>query len=1308
MADETMNLPPSLASTLQQMARKYKSRLWLRGLRRLGATLIVLAVLCAVAIAAALSSGYGPLIPIIGFIVAAIIAALVCLVPPATTRVSPEQIALYLDTHHPEFENRLISAVEFSNKPEERLSPWMVEEIIRETEEIALHSDFTEEFKAPFLARFSGPMLTAIGAVAALAVIVAGLQLERPAPAEGEEEQETSLSEIPFTVEPGDVRVRRGSNQVVWVKAADRNEKVGIRYRNRDGSWQAAAMPVSNTEDVNFHQFTDIREDMEYEVQVGHRRSETYNITVWTPPEVEAIHLTYTYPEYLGLEPKEVPNGGDISAIEGTVVEFEVDVNKRLEKAELALASGERVQLEEEGPSTWRGRIEIAEDDKYTVDLVDDDGEANEYKAEYKIAAKADEPPEIEINFPQGDTEATPIEEIPFTFSVSDDYGLKDYGIEYEVVGREPVRVPLKEEDGVQVSADGDTMILLENLNLEEGDFITWTVYAEDQKPDRDVFDTKGFPYFVEIRPFKRTFREAVSNQGGMPMGQQSATSQKEIIIATWNLRRDAHMMDEAEFDEKRNTIVESQKELLGQAQMMGGGEAAETIKLVEAMQAGNKLLKEAELPEPGQKLSEAMHQQQIAYRYILQLRPKEQQVMQQQSQSGGGGGQQSPDISSLELDRRKDFYEEASTVEQQQQAAAEALNKIKELAQRQKIINEDLAKLLSELKTATPEEEEEIRRRLERLKEEQQQNMEQLDELGGEMSSGEMDREQAQRAQGEMDDARRQMNRSMENMEDADSENLQRAQAAANRASNLLDDVKKHLDQLTSAGAAERLNELQEQMAELEQKQDEIIEKAEGLRQSEEEASFEGMQESDRQAEELMQEREELARQYREMMEEAGELAERSQASQELMSQKLNDWLRETAQEGIEEEIGRGEQLIEYGLWDSAVSQEQQVRDKLAEAGEKLDRVQEYLVEDELEGMQKALRELQDVLEQEGVELDDGQAPGEQEMAQGGTRPGREPGDEQQRGMGGEPGDKEQRGAGEGDDREQMAMAPGGDEGEQMEGPGEGERRAETFGESMEGEEEGPQGQRPGQQEGDESQRAGEQQGQEGDPSQQAVGQPGQQGQPSQRPGDQQGQEGQQGQMAERSGQQPGQQGQGEQPSDQQGWQEANQAGGNQPGSPSQPPRGNQQPQPGQMQGGPPQDFGTTHGGAFRGWGPRSEADLREFVEQDYREWQERLRNAESLLPEDSPLRDRIAEIQENIDLMRRSFKRDHLTPKYDLFLEKAGTPLIETAEDLRLEIDKILKDQEYALLDEGEIPSQYTEHVAEYFKALSESEER
>ena len=118
--------------------------------------------------------------------------------------------------------------------------------------------------------------------------------------------------------------------------------------------------------------------------RLGSYRSEVYTLSVWTPPEVVSIGLLYRYPDYLEMEDRDVPYGGDITAPEGTEVVVSVTVNKALEKAVLVLGDGEEMALRNSDDAVWEGTLSIVENGTYEVGLRDVEGEENEYARAYK------------------------------------------------------------------------------------------------------------------------------------------------------------------------------------------------------------------------------------------------------------------------------------------------------------------------------------------------------------------------------------------------------------------------------------------------------------------------------------------------------------------------------------------------------------------------------------------------------------------------------------------------------------------------------------------------------------------------------------------------------------------------------------------------------------------------------------------------------------------------------------------------------------------------------------------------------------
>ena len=123
-------------------------------------------------------------------------------------------------------------------------------------------------------------------------------------------------------------------------------------------------------------------------------------------------------------------------------------------------------------------------------------------------------------------------------------------------------------------------------------------------------------------------------------------------------------------------------------------------------------------------------------------------------------------------------------------------------------------------------------------------------------------------------------------------------------------------------------------------------------------------------------------------------------------------------------------------------------------------------------------------------------------------------------------------------------------------------------------------------------------------------------------------------------------------------------------------------------------------------GWGPQDPDALRRFAESGFRDWMNRLREAESLLPADLGVRQRLTGVREDLAGIGRDYYRKGAVPQYDLIFDRAIKPLTLSAEELSVLIRERKGDYGLSAGKADEIPEQYRARVAEYFKALTESE--
>ncbi len=982
-------LPLKLEHAIREVtAQVYRQRL-LQGRFIFGCVLLGLIVLLGVAVEVLVESSVPLVVVFVAFILAVLGSGYQWLwVPRRRGDIQRVDVARFLDAHHPELEDLVLSSVALGEQGDSKASEWMVSQVLVNARELrgpVINTSITlPKWMRGLQRKLMGLWVMGGGIVAVLVLhwgaMGIGDRLFVGAPA--------SLPD--FAVEPGDVRVRVGDHQLVWVTTDQKNASKAIRWRQVGGQWETVALEPGQGDGVFAYQLRHLLVDTDYQVQIGSLRSAVHRISVWTPPEVVAIDLTYRYPDYLKMPDRVVPHGGDIVVPEGTEVQMDVLVNKDIKKSSLILESGQTVDLSHIEGGIWRAEMTVLEDDHYKILLYDLEDETNTKPRDYKITAQADDPPDIRIRFPRGDDEATPLEEVSFGFVVKDDYGVFDYGVQYEVAGREPVWVSLKKSDGRFEKIEDEFLLALEDAKVEPGDFVTWTVWADDGKPGRDGVERLGDPYFLEVRPFARFYRQAISDAGqqqGQTGGQQPETDQKQVIIATWNLRKRAKLLLAEEFEQNRMAIVEAQKTVQAQQSMnqaIAGAQGATLVadlnrELTEALTA----LGEATFADPDAALVRALAHEQRAYRLMLQRKPQESQVTQNNRQRGGqGGGQrdgQQRELDGLELAQRRDFREEASTVEQQLAEATQARNQIEDLTRRQAAINEDMARLISEMQSMEEAEREEAKRRLAQLQEAQRRTMESLDRVNGEMAAGNMDPQQARQAREQLESAREQMNRSAQNLE---KDELQQARAAGNRALGALRDVQEQLTQLSRQAASERMQRLQAGMDSLRAQQQRLVEATQKQQTQPDETL--SLDKGDAVGD-LLAEKRAMEEAFKTMMDEASDLAEKSDKSQTLMSQNLGDWLRETSREGIYEEMVEGERFLQEGLWASASAHEKGVQRKLDEAAERLNAVSGDLVSDDLEALERALTRVRGLAQEaQGTPRD---ASGMRDFAAGGFR---------------------------------------------------------------------------------------------------------------------------------------------------------------------------------------------------------------------------------------------------------------------------------------------------------------------------------
>ena len=137
----------------------------------------------------------------------------------------------------------------------------------------------------------------------------------------------------------------------------------------------------------------DVQSSLRYYVESRGVRSPPFTIKVVDVPKVERIQLTYRFPSYTGMSPETVEDGGDISALKGTRVDFNIHLNQPARSARLLFDNQSTLALAPAGDKAFSGTLDLRRSGSYVVQLVNADARQYPASSEYQIEALEDVPP---------------------------------------------------------------------------------------------------------------------------------------------------------------------------------------------------------------------------------------------------------------------------------------------------------------------------------------------------------------------------------------------------------------------------------------------------------------------------------------------------------------------------------------------------------------------------------------------------------------------------------------------------------------------------------------------------------------------------------------------------------------------------------------------------------------------------------------------------------------------------------------------------------------------------------------------------
>jgi hypothetical protein len=737
--------------------------------------------------------------------------------------------------------------------------------------------------------------------------------------------------------------------------------------------------------------------------------------------------------------------------------------------------------------------------------------------------------------------------------------------------------------------------------------------------------------------------------------------------------------------------------------------------------------------------LSPASAAEQAAYQALLKLSAHEYQVSKRNRSQGGQQNSQQErnqrQVDELDLKQSENKYETQSQASPQQspeqKEQLQVLSRLKELAQRQQDLNQQLKELQAALQEAkTDQEREEIRRRLKRLREQEQEMLADVDELRQRMDQPEN--------QSRMAEARQQLDQTRSKVQQAtealDKEAVPDALASGTRAERDLQKLRDDFRKKNSNQFSDEMRQMRADARELAQKEEEIGKKLDSLSDAKRK-SLSDSEEYRSLTEQLRQQKTGVTN----LIENMRRVSEETETAEPLLSKQLYDTIRKSTQDeahtvkdatedllrsgmlsrsmqeklqSVDQEnggkaLGVASEMLEQKLLPQASQAEQKARQGIGQLKQGVERAAESILGDDTEALRLAKHELEELTRQLDEEIAQ-KDPASTNAAQGG-RSGRagQQASKNQSGQGGQQQKSSNQGQQPGQSGEQANSfeEQKGSEGQAGQNPGEqnqGEQKGAQARSDQASNQQGKgQGQNPGK---------GQEQGQ----GQQGQGQQGQgKGQQAKNPADAQGQpseantpvqpnqeQANQGQPNQGQGQGQGN-GQGANPQPQQPGQQPGQqaASGRNPRQAGQRARG-----PGR--GGTLRDLlnqeGGAEGGAEGGGNNRQAGPL---TGEDFVTWSDRLRNVEEMV-DMNDVRTDVARVRERARTIRQEMRQKGQKPDWAVVRLQLAHPLAEVRDRISEELSRRQSQDALVPIDRDPVPNKFSELVRQYYEKLGTSQ--
>jgi hypothetical protein len=517
------------------------------------------------------------------FSLCALYSAYFFLVRTLISKISPERMAFRIEQEHPQFQDRLVAAMQLWRTLTENkygYSENLIKRIIEEARAI-----FGEVDKLKIILNDLKRLRNSIFIMLLCLIPIIFIIIFFPIAFNHSlyafanpllDDRLISNAEI-TNVLPGNIIIQPGNNVDITaeIKGLSKDE-VFLNIKPQDAEWQKMLLTHKESSLMGnksyYGNLSNIRQSLDYYVSIGSAESSKYHIKVAEKPVITDLQIDLYYPKYIGMSPQSlVPNFGDISAPVGTKAVIKAESNKDIVSASIVFFGSDnepetKTRLDIYRSKNMNGGFMIKQSGKYYISITDADGLTNSDPIRWTINAIADQPPKVSITEPGKNITLGSDMNIPLQIDAQDDHGIASLILNYQVEGQEKkTTISLGNYNGRQGDISLKYAWNLMPIQLFPDDVLEY--YAEAADADnvtgpnisRSQIWTARFPSLYET--FKQTEAEQQKQESDM---EDTLKKQDDAKKAVDDIIKELKSKDQMDWSAKKELekTVEMQKKI--------------------------------------------------------------------------------------------------------------------------------------------------------------------------------------------------------------------------------------------------------------------------------------------------------------------------------------------------------------------------------------------------------------------------------------------------------------------------------------------------------------------------------------------------------------------------------------------------------------------------------------------------------------------------------------------------------------------------------------------------------------------------